>query len=34
MPVDRIEDVYIENMEELMHEELINKEFENEDIKL
>lgn len=32
--VDRIEDVYIENMEELMHEELINKEFENEDIKL
>ena len=32
--VDRIEDVYIENMEELMHEELINKVFENEDIKL
>ena len=32
--VDRIEDVYIENMEELMHEELINKQFENEDIKL
>lgn len=32
--VDRIEDVYIENMEELVHEELINKEFENEDIKL
>lgn len=32
--VDRIEDVYIENMEELMHEELINKGFENEDIKL
>lgn len=32
--VDRIEDVYIENMEELMHEELMNKVFENEDIKL
>lgn len=32
--VDRIEDVYIENMEELIHEELMNKEFENGDIKL
>ena len=32
--VDRIEDVYLNNMEEEVHELLIDKEFENKDIEI
>ena len=32
--VDRIEDVYLNNMEEEIHELLVNKEFENKDINI
>lgn len=32
--VDRIEDIYLNSKEEIMHEELMDKEFDNDDLKL